>query len=89
MISVTEKHHWNNTGKKLILKTQSDSNSLDFVVNRLFMKLFKTSNIDTVNYCRTEFQFDLPCIVLEQLLSRQITFHKITQYVLHVPNAIT
>ena len=42
------------------------SNLLDFVVNRLFMKLFKTSNVDTVNYCRTEFQFDLPCIVLEQ-----------------------
>ena len=30
------------------------------------MKLFKTSNIDTDNYCRTEFQFELPCIVLEQ-----------------------
>jgi len=30
------------------------------------MKLFKTSNIDTVNYCRTEFQFELPSIVLEQ-----------------------
>ena len=45
---------------------KADSNSLDFVVNRLFMKLFKTSNIDTVNYCRTEFQSKLPCIVLEQ-----------------------
>jgi len=42
------------------------SHSLDFVVNGLFTKLFKTSNIDTVNYCRTEFQFDLLCIVLEQ-----------------------
>ena len=27
---------------------KADNNSLDFVVNRLFMKLFKTSNIDTV-----------------------------------------
>ena len=27
----------------------ADSNSLDFIVNRLFVKLFKTSNIDTVN----------------------------------------
>jgi len=43
---------------------KADSNSLDFVVNRLFVKLFKTSNIDTVNYCRTE--FELPCIILEQ-----------------------
>ena len=33
---------------------------------RLFMKLFKTSNIDTVGYCCTEFRFDLPCTVLEQ-----------------------
>ena len=30
------------------------------------MKLFKTSNTDIVSYCRTEFQFDLPCTVLEQ-----------------------
>ena len=45
---------------------KADRNSLDFVVNRLFMKLFKTNNIDTVNYCRAEFQFELPCIVLEQ-----------------------
>ena len=45
---------------------KADSNSLDFVVNRLFMKLFKTNNIDTVNYCHTEFQFELPCIVLEK-----------------------
>ena len=45
---------------------KADSNSLNFVVNRLFMKLFKTNNIDTVNYCRTEFQFELPCIVLEK-----------------------
>jgi len=45
---------------------KADSNSLDFVANRLFMKLCKTNNIDTVNYCRTEFQFELPCIVLKQ-----------------------
>ena len=45
---------------------KADSNSRDFVVNRLFMKLFKTNNIDTVNYCRTEFQFELPCNVLEK-----------------------
>ena len=45
---------------------KADSNSLDFVVNRLFIKLFKTSNIDTDSYCRAAFQFELPCIVLEQ-----------------------
>ena len=29
---------------------KSDCSSLDFVVNRFFMKLFKTNNIDVVNY---------------------------------------
>ena len=54
--------------KRVLCAKHADSNSLDFVVNRLFMKLFKTSNIDTVNYCRsrTEFQFELLCTVLEQ-----------------------
>ena len=32
----------------------------DFVVNRLFMKLFKTSNIDVVKCCQDYFGFDLP-----------------------------
>jgi len=30
---------------------KSQLNPLDFVTNRLFMKLFKTSNIDIVRYC--------------------------------------
>jgi len=30
---------------------KSDISSLDFVVNRFFMKLFHTNNIDIVNYC--------------------------------------
>ena len=45
---------------------KADSNSLYFVVNRRFVKLFNTNNIDTVNYCRLNFeQFELPSIVLE------------------------
>ena len=42
---------------------KSDINSLSFVVNRFFMKLFRTSNIDIVNYCRAEFNFELPGIL--------------------------
>jgi len=30
---------------------KSQLNSLDFTINRLFMKLFKTNNLDIVNYC--------------------------------------
>jgi len=44
----------------------SDYNSLDFVVNRFFMKLFKTNNLETVTYCRTQFNFDLPSTVLKE-----------------------
>jgi len=44
----------------------SDKNSLDFAVNRLFMKLFKTNNKDTVNCCRMHSQFDLPSILAQR-----------------------
>ena len=46
----------------------SDYNSIDFVVNRFFMKLFKTNNLETVTYCRTQFNFDLPSTVLKVTL---------------------
>ena len=45
---------------------KSDISSLDFVVNRYFMKLFQTNNIDIVNYCRAQFGFDLPSTVVEK-----------------------
>jgi len=32
----------------------------DFVVNRFFMKLFKTNNRDAVSYCRMQFNVELP-----------------------------
>ena len=44
----------------------SDYNSVDFVVNRFFMKLFKTNNLEIVTYCRTQFNFDLPSTVLKE-----------------------
>jgi len=34
------------------------------------MKLFRTSNIDIVNYCRAEFNFELPGTVTEQRTSQ-------------------
>ena len=46
---------------------KSDNNSLDFVVNRFFFKkLFRTNNIDVINYCRTHFNFALPSVLIEQ-----------------------
>jgi len=38
--------------------TKTDLKSLDFVINRFFMKLFRTSNIDTVKSCQLQFTFD-------------------------------
>jgi len=38
--------------------------SLDFVVNRLFMKSFKTNGMQTVELCRAQFSFDLPSVIL-------------------------
>ena len=40
-----------------------DLNSLDFVVNRFFVKLFQTSDIDIVKCCQSHFCFDLPSVV--------------------------
>ena len=41
-----------------------DINSLDFVVNRLFMKLLKTSDINIVRTCQHMFGFELPSVLL-------------------------
>jgi len=34
------------------------------------MKLFRTNNIDIVNYCRAEFNFELPGTVIERRSSK-------------------
>jgi len=37
---------------------------VDFVVNRLFMKLFKTNDINIVIQCQREFNFSIPSDIL-------------------------
>ena len=44
--------------------TKTVISSLDFVVNRFFMKLFKTSDINTVKQCQREFNFSIPSDIL-------------------------
>ena len=39
---------------------KSDISSLDFVVNRFFIKMFKTSNMEIVKTCQEHFQFRMP-----------------------------
>jgi len=50
---------------------KSQMASLDFVVNRFFMKLFNTNNTDTVKACQEFFSFELPS---DQLAKRVIKF---------------
>jgi len=38
--------------------------SLDFTVNRFFMKLFQTSNMEIVKYCQSLFGCELPSVLL-------------------------
>ena len=45
---------------------KSDLNSLDFAVNRLFMKLFQTGDINIVKSCQSYLSFDLPSVLLKK-----------------------
>ena len=38
--------------------------SLEFTVNRFFLKLFRTSNIEIVHYCQTVFGSELSSVLL-------------------------
>ena len=44
---------------------KSDVESSDFAVTRFSMKLFRTSNIDIINDCRSNFSFMLPSEMIE------------------------
>jgi len=57
---------------------KSQMASLDFVVNRVFMKLFNTNNIDTVKACQEFFSFELPSV---QLAKRVVKFETIVNTV--------
>ena len=46
--------------------TRNDLKSLDFVINKFFMKLFSTNSIDTVKLCQLQFSFDLPSTAIEK-----------------------
>jgi len=42
----------------------SQISSIDFVINRFFMKMFNTNNIEIVKCCHQEFCFSLPSVTL-------------------------
>ena len=43
---------------------KTDLRSIDFTVDRAFMKLFKTGNIEIVRECQALFGFKLPSVLL-------------------------
>jgi len=46
--------------------------SLDFTMNRFFIKLFKISNMEIVNYCQTLFGRELPSILVKRRFQKFI-----------------
>ena len=51
-------------GLEALPLNKSQIASIDFVINRFFMKLFNTNNIEIVKCCHQEFCFSLPSIAL-------------------------
>jgi len=45
---------------------KSDLRALDFVVDRFFMKLFQTGNIEVVRHAERMFGFVLPSFLIEK-----------------------
>ena len=63
--------------------TKTGLKSLDFVIDRFSMKLFRTSNIDTVNTCQLQFTFDLPSVIIEKRAKKlKIVLLKLTTRIL-------
>jgi len=52
------------------LTYKSDLQSLDFVINRFFMKLLTTKNMEIVKYCQEYFGFALPSVLWAKRVSK-------------------
>ena len=50
--------------RSLLIRKPWSLQSLDFTVNRFFMKLFKTSNIEIVHYCQNMSGSQTPSVLL-------------------------
>jgi len=50
--------------------TKSDLQSLDFVINRFFTKLFVTKSIEIVKYYQEYFDFSLASVLLAKRIAK-------------------
>ena len=55
--------------------TKSQMASLDFTINRFFMKLFSTGNIEIVQSCQEFFGFELPSTLLSKRIAKFESVH--------------
>jgi len=53
-------------GLEVLPLNKTQLNSLDFVVNRFFMKLFRTNDKHIISTCQDMFGFDIPSVQLER-----------------------
>jgi len=49
---------------------KSDLQSLDFVINRFYMKLFTSKSIETVKYCQEYFDFSFLSVLWAKLIAK-------------------
>ena len=62
--------------------TKSDLYSPDFVINRLFIKLFKTSGMEIVKYCQSAgFNSVIPSVQIAQKSEKFVKKINLTLYV--------
>ena len=50
--------------------SKSDRSSLDFAIDRFFMKLFQTSSINIVRLCQSFLNFELPSVLWEKRVAK-------------------
>ena len=48
----------------------------NFVINRLFVKLFHTNIMDTVKFCQDQFGFELPSVLIAKSRDKFLAGYK-------------
>ena len=53
-----------------------------FCCESLFHEIVQTNNIDIVNYCRAQFEFDLPSTVVEKRIKKFVAKYRLCENVI-------
>jgi hypothetical protein len=60
-------------GTEVMQLNKTDLTSLDFIINRFLMKLFRTNNISVIDECRLMFGMKLPSTLIASRITRFIS----------------